>query len=81
MSLITNQLEDSLVIESRALLSKIKLTHCPIWRFHYLGAISAYCELVSKLKNKLSNNVYEQLMDVEKQAISEISQNNHFAKH
>lgn len=74
MSLETNQLERSLVIESQALLSKIKMTHCPIWRFHYLGAISAYCELVVKLKDTLSKSVYQQLLEVENQAIVEINQ-------
>lgn len=81
MSLNPKQLEHSLILESEALLSKIRLSHCPIWRFHYLGAISAYCELVTKLKNQLSNSIYQQLIDVENKAIQEISQNSHYLRH
>lgn len=81
MSLDTKHFEHSLVIESRALLAKIKLTACPIWRFHYLGAISGYCELVVKLKSHISESVYQQLIEVEDQALAEISHSSTHVRH
>lgn len=81
MSLESKQLEQSIIVESEQLLGKIRLSSCPIWRFHYLGAISAYCELASKLRKQLSNSLYQQLIDVENQAIAEISQTNQCVRH
>lgn len=72
----TLALEQMILLGSMNLLHKIRGCDCPIWQFHYLGAISAYCEMAQKFKQQIDHRIYDQLMDVENQALSEISLKN-----
>lgn len=80
MKAMTQILEQAILSSSTRFLHKIQHSECPIWQFHYLGAISAYCEMAESLKNQLNKTTYQRLLDMENEALLEISHKNHFDK-
>tara|TARA_R110002110_G_scaffold121431_2_gene297256 strand:+ start:94554 stop:94805 length:252 start_codon:yes stop_codon:yes gene_type:complete len=73
MDIKTAFFEKAILVGSSKLLNKIQQSECPIWQFHYLGAISAYCDMAQNLKSETGRKVHQELLDLENKALAEIS--------
>jgi len=69
-------LEETILVGGKKLLNKIQQSECPIWQFHYLGAISAYCDMAKMFKSEIGYQIYQKLLDLENKALAEISYKN-----
>ncbi len=73
-------LEQTILVGGSKLLNKIQQSECPIWQFHYLGAISAYCDMAQNFKGEIGSKIYQKLLDLENKALAEISYKNSNSK-
>lgn len=69
-------LGETILVGGSKLLNKIQQSECPIWQFHYLGAISAYCDMAQNFKSEMGYQIYQKLLDLENKALAEISYKN-----
>jgi hypothetical protein len=56
--------------QAELMLQRLRCAKCPIWRFHYLGAISAYIDLAKNLDQAIPKNTLEALYLLEQEALS-----------
>lgn len=55
---------------AKLMLNHLCSSRCPIWRFHYLGAIHAYIQLAKSLEDTIGQTVISELQSLEQQALS-----------
>lgn len=63
------QFSDSIQREAELMLKRLESAQCPVWRFHYLGAISAYLQLAKNLESLLGKATTRALRMLEEQAL------------
>lgn len=67
---------ETIKIQAELMLQRLRIASCPVWRFHYLGAISAYLQLAKTLDSTIDSKTLAVLQHCEEQALECLQQPN-----